>query len=146
MDRGAWWATVHWVRKESDTTEQLTHTHILKMELGWSPVSWNQIHSFFQVPSHCPPLPCGQVPVSNLLPLVKLSTSLSHPPSLRPLLSLGSEINLRTNKMTSSLLSASLRNSFLTWTIDGQLIWKVVSSLSLRVFKKILEDYLAKMW
>ena len=24
MDRGAWWATVHWVAKESDTTEQLT--------------------------------------------------------------------------------------------------------------------------
>ena len=23
MDRGAWWATVHWVAKESDTTEQL---------------------------------------------------------------------------------------------------------------------------
>ena len=75
-----------------------------------------------------------------------VTPSLSHPPSLRPLLSLGSEINLKTNKMTSSLLSASLRNSFLTWTIDSQLIWKVVSSLSLRVFKKILEDYLAKMW
>ena len=27
MDRGAWWATVHGVTKESDTTEQLTHTH-----------------------------------------------------------------------------------------------------------------------
>ena len=32
MDRGAWWATVHGVSKESDTTEQLTlrlsiHTH-----------------------------------------------------------------------------------------------------------------------
>ena len=24
MDRGVWWATVHGVRKESDTTEQLT--------------------------------------------------------------------------------------------------------------------------
>ena len=24
MDRGAWWATVHGVAKESDTTEQLT--------------------------------------------------------------------------------------------------------------------------
>ena len=23
MDRGAWWATVHWVVKRSDTTEQL---------------------------------------------------------------------------------------------------------------------------
>ena len=27
MDRGAWWATVHGGRKESDTTEWLTHTH-----------------------------------------------------------------------------------------------------------------------
>ena len=27
MDRGAWWAIVHGVAKESDTTEQLTHTH-----------------------------------------------------------------------------------------------------------------------
>ena len=29
MDRRAWWATVHGVTKESDTTEQLTtHTYI----------------------------------------------------------------------------------------------------------------------
>ena len=27
MDQGAWWATVHGVTKESDRTEQLTHTH-----------------------------------------------------------------------------------------------------------------------
>ena len=28
MDRGAWWATVHEVTKESDTAEELgTHTH-----------------------------------------------------------------------------------------------------------------------
>ena len=27
MDRGAWRATAHGVTKESDTTEQLTHTH-----------------------------------------------------------------------------------------------------------------------
>ena len=27
MDRGAWWATVPWGHKESDTTERLTHTH-----------------------------------------------------------------------------------------------------------------------
>ena len=26
MDRGAWWATIHWVCKESDTKEY-THTH-----------------------------------------------------------------------------------------------------------------------
>ena len=25
MDGGAWWATVHGVTEESDTTEQLTH-------------------------------------------------------------------------------------------------------------------------
>ena len=28
MDRRAWWATVHGVTKESDTTEQLTHIYI----------------------------------------------------------------------------------------------------------------------
>ena len=27
MDRGAWWVTVHGDHKESDMTEQLTHTH-----------------------------------------------------------------------------------------------------------------------
>ena len=27
MNRGAWWAIVHGVAKELDTTEQLTHTH-----------------------------------------------------------------------------------------------------------------------
>ena len=27
MDRGAWRAIVHCVAKESDTTEQITHTH-----------------------------------------------------------------------------------------------------------------------
>ena len=27
MDRGAWWATVHGVAKELDTTERLKHTH-----------------------------------------------------------------------------------------------------------------------
>ena len=28
MGRGAWWATVHWGHKESDTTERVhTHTH-----------------------------------------------------------------------------------------------------------------------
>ena len=27
MDKGAWWATVHGVAKELDTTEQHTHTH-----------------------------------------------------------------------------------------------------------------------
>ena len=29
MDRGAWWAAVHGVIKESDTTEQLIDTHTL---------------------------------------------------------------------------------------------------------------------
>ena len=28
MDRGAWWATVHSVAKELDTTEATSHTHI----------------------------------------------------------------------------------------------------------------------
>ena len=27
MDRGAWWATVHGVTEESDTTEQLSTAH-----------------------------------------------------------------------------------------------------------------------
>ena len=33
MDRGAWWATVHGVARESDTTERThthTHTHMYK--------------------------------------------------------------------------------------------------------------------
>ena len=33
MDRGAWWATVHGVARESDTTEHThthTHTHMYK--------------------------------------------------------------------------------------------------------------------
>ena len=30
MDRGAWWATVHWVTKESDTVEQLIIYCIIK--------------------------------------------------------------------------------------------------------------------
>ena len=29
MDRGVWWATVHEVAKSKDTTEWLTHAHIL---------------------------------------------------------------------------------------------------------------------
>ena len=29
MDRGAWWARVHWGHRESDTIEWLTHTHLL---------------------------------------------------------------------------------------------------------------------
>ena len=31
MVREAWWATVHGVTKQSDTTEQLTHIHIAKL-------------------------------------------------------------------------------------------------------------------
>ena len=39
MDGGAWWATVHGVRKESDTTERLHFTslhflHLLTLSLG----------------------------------------------------------------------------------------------------------------
>ena len=34
MNRGAWWATVHGVTKESDTTEHThTHTHTHKDKL-----------------------------------------------------------------------------------------------------------------
>ena len=32
MDRGAWWATVHGVAKESDTTERLTNNNNLYRE------------------------------------------------------------------------------------------------------------------
>ena len=34
MDRGAWRAIVHGVAKESDMTEQLTHTHTHTPEVG----------------------------------------------------------------------------------------------------------------
>ena len=30
MDRGTWWATVHGVTKESDTTQQLNHNNSQK--------------------------------------------------------------------------------------------------------------------
>ena len=32
VDRGAWWATVHGVSKESDTTEATQHTYT---HMGW---------------------------------------------------------------------------------------------------------------
>ena len=35
MDRGAWRATVHGVAKESDMTEQLTHTQQLQNSLAF---------------------------------------------------------------------------------------------------------------
>ena len=34
MDGEAWWATVHGGLKESDTTEQLTHTHTQEAGVG----------------------------------------------------------------------------------------------------------------
>ena len=42
MDRGAWWATVHGVAKELDTTEQLTRTHLVL-----SPRTWSSHHCCF---------------------------------------------------------------------------------------------------
>ena len=42
MDRGAWWATVHGVTKESDTTEQLTQTHTHHTQ-KLSPVTCNSL-------------------------------------------------------------------------------------------------------
>ena len=35
MDRGAWWATVHGVRKELDMTEWLTHTRSKSWHVSW---------------------------------------------------------------------------------------------------------------
>ena len=35
MDRGAWWATVHQVSKESDTTEQQSITEPQDLQVGW---------------------------------------------------------------------------------------------------------------
>ena len=34
MDKGAWWATVRGGRKESDTTERVTHTHTSESTYG----------------------------------------------------------------------------------------------------------------
>ena len=35
MDRGNWWAAVHGVPKESDTTERLNNNNKLKFDLGF---------------------------------------------------------------------------------------------------------------
>ena len=35
MDRGAWWATVHGVTKESDMTEQLTLSAVFRVGLDY---------------------------------------------------------------------------------------------------------------
>ena len=35
MDRGAWWATVHGGHKDSDVTEQLTHTLFTSKYVKW---------------------------------------------------------------------------------------------------------------
>ena len=37
MDRGAWWAMVHQVSKESDTTEQQNITEPQDLQVGGSP-------------------------------------------------------------------------------------------------------------
>ena len=39
MHRGAWWATVHGVTKESDTTERLSTRKMQSGQHGWSMVS-----------------------------------------------------------------------------------------------------------
>ena len=41
MDRGAWWATVHGVEKELDTTERLTHTALTSPVTGGCRASVN---------------------------------------------------------------------------------------------------------
>ena len=35
VDRGIWWATIHGVQQESDTTERPIHTHISKNALAF---------------------------------------------------------------------------------------------------------------
>ena len=46
MNRGAWWATVHGVAKESDPTERLTLTeHIAKVSL-WKVTDFSSTHQY----------------------------------------------------------------------------------------------------
>ena len=55
MDRGAWWATVPWVTKESDMTEQLTVSYTITVllnhqKLFLTNVSANTFHQVARVP------------------------------------------------------------------------------------------------
>ena len=69
MDRGAWWATVHGVAKESDTTERLNNNTKLppprrSVSVGVCPVGMQRLSSDQFPPSHS---------VSRILPHVKTS-------------------------------------------------------------------------
>ena len=43
VDRGIWWATIHGVQQESDTTERPIHTHISKNALAFVAVLWLRV-------------------------------------------------------------------------------------------------------
>ena len=50
MDRGAWWAIVHGVAKESDTTEKQTHTAAAAKSLQSCPTLCDPIDGSHQAP------------------------------------------------------------------------------------------------
>ena len=65
IERGAWWATVPWSRKESGTTWRLTNSNKVTNKLSWSYFSLKlTFHSFLSLyrtmseksclPQHCP--------------------------------------------------------------------------------------------
>ena len=72
MDRGTWWATVHGIIKESDTTERTracVHTHMLPWQLSIINLGYGQYRvSQVVLVVKNPPANVGLIPGSGLSP------------------------------------------------------------------------------
>ena len=52
MDRGAWWATVHGIAKESDTTKQLNDIHLAGYSKSYHDPVLNKQNSVHETKIH----------------------------------------------------------------------------------------------